>query len=155
MNWVFTRMLVWAELVYIKQFQIFGYVNKHLTKFVWFDTSKLLMFYVKVPEKNNLVRKALIILNSLKLGFPFGQINGSQNNLSPYWSSISISLSVITLKCSFFHSWLTMMPFFHQDGYATFDVIFIYVITWKVKFMFWLTWYVLFRAGISIWFSGK
>ena len=35
--------------------------------------------------------------------------------LSPFWSSITIaraSLSVMTLKCSFFHSWLTMMPFF-------------------------------------------
>ena len=39
MNWVFMRMPVWAELVYIKQFQIFGYVKKHLTRFVWFDTS--------------------------------------------------------------------------------------------------------------------
>ena len=59
MNWVITRMSVWAELVYIKQFQIFGYVNKSLTRFVWFDTSKLLMFSVKVPEKNNLVRKRI------------------------------------------------------------------------------------------------
>ena len=35
--------------------------------------------------------------------------------LFPFWSSISIaraSLSVMTFKCSFFHSWLTMMPFF-------------------------------------------
>ena len=40
-----------------KQFQIFGCVNKHLTRFVWFDTAKLLMFRVKVSEKNYLVRK--------------------------------------------------------------------------------------------------
>ena len=59
MNWVFTRMPVWAELVYIKQFQIFGYVNKRLTRFVWFDTSKLLIFLVKVPEKNYLVRECI------------------------------------------------------------------------------------------------
>ena len=44
MNWVFTRMPVWAELVYIKQFQIFDYVNKRLTRFVRFETFKLLMF---------------------------------------------------------------------------------------------------------------
>ena len=60
MNWVFTRIPVWAELVYIKQFQISGYVNKHLTRFVWFDTFKLLMFLVKIPEKNYLARKCII-----------------------------------------------------------------------------------------------
>ena len=59
MKWVFTRMPVRAELVYIKQFQIFGYVNKRLTRFVWLDTSKLLVFGVKVPEKDNLVRKCI------------------------------------------------------------------------------------------------
>ena len=35
--------------------------------------------------------------------------------LSQFWSSISTaraSLLVMTLKCSFFHSWLTIMPFF-------------------------------------------
>ena len=61
MNWVFTRMPVWAELVYIKQFQISGYVNKRLTRFVcnWFDTSKLLMVLVKIPKKNYLARKCI------------------------------------------------------------------------------------------------
>ena len=35
--------------------------------------------------------------------------------LSPFWSSISTaraSLSVMTLKCSFFHYWFTIMPWF-------------------------------------------
>ena len=73
MNWVFTCMPVWAELVYMKQFQIFGYVNKRLTRFGWFDTSKLLMFWVDVSRKITWFESALIILNSLELGFPFGQ----------------------------------------------------------------------------------
>ena len=43
---------------------------------------------------------------------------------SRFCSSISIArawLSVMTLKCSFSRSWLTMMPFSHEDGYATVD----------------------------------
>ena len=31
-----------------KTVSIFGYINKRLTGFVWFDTSKLLMFWVEV-----------------------------------------------------------------------------------------------------------
>ena len=73
MKWVFTRMPVREEFVYIKQFQTFGYVNKRLTRFVWLDTSKLLVFGVKVPERDNLIRSTLIILNRLELGFAFGQ----------------------------------------------------------------------------------
>ena len=34
---VITRMSVWVQLLYIKSFQIVGYVNKPLTRFVWFD----------------------------------------------------------------------------------------------------------------------
>ena len=59
MDWDLTCMPVWAELVHIKQFQIFGYVNKCLNRFVWFDTSKLLMFRAKVPEKNYVVQKCI------------------------------------------------------------------------------------------------
>ena len=73
MKWVFTRMPVRAELVYIKQFQIFGYVNKHLTRFVWLDTSKLLVLELKSPRKITWFESALIILNSLELGFPYEQ----------------------------------------------------------------------------------
>ena len=58
MNWVFMHMPVWAELVYIKQVSIFGYVNKRLTRFVFGLTHpNCLRFELKVPEKNNLVRK--------------------------------------------------------------------------------------------------
>ena len=63
---------VWAELVYIKQFQIFGYVNKRLTRFVWSDTSKLLMFRDKVPEEITWLESALIIRNSLNWDFHLG-----------------------------------------------------------------------------------
>ena len=49
------------------------FVNKRSTRFVWFDTFKLLMFRVKFSEKNDLFRKCINHRNSFKLGFPFGQ----------------------------------------------------------------------------------
>ena len=39
---VMLHMSVWTQLVYIKQFQIFGYVNKRFTRYVWLDTSNCL-----------------------------------------------------------------------------------------------------------------
>ena len=112
MNWIFTCMPVRAELVYIKHFQIFGYVNKCLTTFAWLDTSKLLMFRVKVPEKNYLVRKCI---NHPKARISIWAINGSQNNLSPILKFSFDCKSLVVgydIKVFVSHSGLTMMPFF-------------------------------------------
>ena len=73
MKWVLTRMSVGAKLVYIKQFQIFGYVNKRLTRYVCLTHPNCLCFELKSPRKITWFESASIILNSLELGFQFGQ----------------------------------------------------------------------------------